>query len=108
MRFFTKAIMAIMASMAITSSVSANFDETIPVVPQVLKITNLLRTLDLTKPVIREITSSALQNIAEESVSEYFFPIDSGYEENLALITAENRKTKESLSITRDPDYDDG
>ncbi|KAG0327144.1 dolichyl-diphosphooligosaccharide--protein glycosyltransferase subunit 1 [Podila humilis] len=80
----------------------------VPLVPQNLKITNLLRTLDLTRPLIREITSAAIQNIAEESVQEYYFPLDQTYLSNLAYISAENRKTKEALELVKDDKYFDG
>ncbi|KAF9353450.1 dolichyl-diphosphooligosaccharide--protein glycosyltransferase subunit 1 [Mortierella sp. AD094] len=83
-------------------------EDTIPPVPQVFKITNLLRTLDLSKPLIREITSAAVLNIAEKDATEYYFPVDQAFLPHLALITAENRKTKENLEVTKDPEYSDG
>lgn len=67
-----------------------------------LKITNLLRTLDLSKPRVREITSAAVQNMGTENATVYYYPIDSVYVDKLAHITAENRKTKEALEITKD------
>ncbi|KAG0019695.1 proteasome regulatory particle base subunit [Podila clonocystis] len=80
----------------------------VPIVPQNIKITNLLRTLDLSRPLIREITSAAIQNIAEEDVNDYYFPVDQTYMSNLAHITAENRKTKETLELVKDEQYLDG
>ncbi|KAF9433630.1 dolichyl-diphosphooligosaccharide--protein glycosyltransferase subunit 1 [Entomortierella beljakovae] len=111
MRFSTKAILAIMTSFVMSSGVMAQDDwpeDVIPNVPQVFKITNLLRTLDLSKPVIREITSSALLNIAEESVTDYYFPVDVIFDDQLSIITAENRKTKEALVVSKDSEYTDG
>lgn len=80
----------------------------VPIVPQNIKITNLLRTLDLSRPLVREITSAAIQNIAEEDVKDYYFPVDHAYMSNLAYITAENRKTKEALELVKDEQYLDG
>ncbi|KAI7831767.1 Ribophorin I [Gamsiella multidivaricata] len=100
-----------MASLLVSSVATAQPDDEFsgpkPIVPQVLVITNLLRTLDLSRPMIREITSAALQNVAEENVTEYYFPVDQGYSDSLAFITAENRKTKENLEVTKDPEYFD-
>jgi len=114
MRFFISrhTFVAIVASLLISSAVvSADglnwSDEDVPIVPQVFKITNLLRTLDLSKPLIREITSAAIQNIASEDVSDYYFPVDHAYEDNLAHISAENRKTKETLQVIKDPEFHD-
>jgi oligosaccharyltransferase complex subunit alpha (ribophorin I) len=95
-------------SSAVVSAEGVNWsDEDVPIVPQVIKITNLLRTLDLSKPLIREITSAAIQNIASEDVTEYYFPVDQAYMDHLAYISAENRKTKEILQVTKDPEHYD-
>ncbi|KAF9189791.1 proteasome regulatory particle base subunit [Haplosporangium sp. Z 767] len=114
MRFFSsQALVAIMASLLLTSVASAQEDEDswsdgdVPIVPQNFKITNLLRTLDLSKPFVREITSAAVMNVAKEDVNEYFFPVDQTYEPHLAHISAENRKTKEVLEVIKDPEFYD-
>lgn len=74
-------------------------------VPQVFRITNLLRTIDLTQTLVRETTSAAILNTDTEPQSEYYFPVDQAYTPNLALVTAENRKTKQSLKIEKDSQY---
>ncbi|KAF9942859.1 proteasome regulatory particle base subunit [Mortierella alpina] len=111
MRFISsQALVAIVASLLLSSVASAHenwSDEDTPIVPQVLKITNLLRTLDLSKSLVREITSAAVLNIAQEDVNEYYFPVDQAYTANFAHITAENRKTKEVLEVTKDPEFVD-
>ncbi|KAG0044658.1 proteasome regulatory particle base subunit [Gryganskiella cystojenkinii] len=117
MRFFIsrRTFVAIVASLLISTAVIVSAeddhvnwsDEDIPSVPQTLKITNLLRTLDLSKSLIREVTSAALQNIATEAVSEYYVPLDQAYSDHIAYITAENRKTKEILHVTKDEKYSD-
>ena len=116
MRFFISrhTFVAIVASLLISAAVVSATDDhvnwsdaDIPTVPQTLKITNLLRTLDLSKPLIREITSAALQNIATEDISEYYVPIDQAYTDHLAHISAENRKTKETLLVTKDEKHTD-
>ncbi|KAF9580756.1 proteasome regulatory particle base subunit [Lunasporangiospora selenospora] len=122
MRFIpsTKALVAVITALVAISSSSlvssfsmddegyfpggADLD---PLVPQHLKITNLLRTLDLSKPLVREITSAALQNVAEQNVTDYYFPVDQVYTFNLAHISAENRKTKESLKVIKDTEFYD-
>ncbi|KAF9087232.1 proteasome regulatory particle base subunit [Mortierella sp. AD031] len=113
----THALVAIIAAISLTSTaVSASeaaateefwSEEDVPMVPQTFKITNLLRTLDLSKPVIREITSAAVQNTADNDVTDYYFPVDQVYSSNLAFISAENRKTKEVLQVTKDQDFQD-
>ncbi|KAF9926629.1 proteasome regulatory particle base subunit [Linnemannia zychae] len=82
-------------------------EQDVPIVPQTWKITNLLRTLDLSKPIIREITSAAVQNTGEQHQTDYYFPVDQAYSDNLAYISAENRKTKEALEVTKDEVYYD-
>ncbi|KAF9427461.1 dolichyl-diphosphooligosaccharide--protein glycosyltransferase subunit 1 [Podila epigama] len=82
-------------------------EDDVTTVPQTLKITNLLRTLDLSRPLVREITSAAIQNIAEENITEYYFPVDQIYIPHLAHISAEDRKTKEPLEMIKDDHYQD-
>jgi oligosaccharyltransferase complex subunit alpha (ribophorin I) len=108
MYFSRQALVALVASFLLSSVAMAqeedwseDVDETL-LSSSDLKITNLLRTLDLSKPRIREITSAAVQNIGTENATEYYHPIDQVYFERLSHITAENRKTKESLEIARD------
>ncbi|KAF9130180.1 proteasome regulatory particle base subunit [Mortierella sp. 14UC] len=110
----TNALVAtIIAAISLTSSssfVAAEeywSEQDVPIVPQSFKITNLLRTVDLSKPIIREITSAAVQNTAEQDQTEYYFPVDQAYSDNLAFITAENRKTKEVLEVIKDEKYYD-
>ncbi|KAF8959781.1 hypothetical protein BGZ46_001691, partial [Entomortierella lignicola] len=103
--------MAFMASLVMSSVALAQDSwqqEDVPSVPQVFKISNLLRTLDLSKPLIKEITSAAVLNVAKEDATEYYFPIDSAFLDNLAFISAENRKTKENLEVIKDTEYSDG
>ncbi|CAO3568941.1 unnamed protein product [Mortierella alpina] len=111
MRFISsQALVAMVASLLLSSAASAEenwSNEDTPIVPQVLKITNLLRTLDLSKPLVREITSAAVLNIVQEDVHEYYFPVDQAYTANLAHIWAENRKTKEALEVIKDPEFAD-
>ncbi|KAF9198941.1 hypothetical protein BGZ49_000120 [Haplosporangium sp. Z 27] len=111
MRFSSQAIMAFMASLVMSSVTLAQDSwqqEDVPSVPQVFKISNLLRTLDLSKPLIKEITSAAVLNVAKEDATEYYFPVDSAFLDNLAFISAENRKTKENLEVIKDTEYSDG
>lgn len=108
----TSLVATIIAALALTATPVVHAEEfwseqDVPIVPQTLKITNLLRTLDLSKPIIREITSAAVQNTAEQDVIDYYFPVDQAYADNLAFISAENRKTKEALEVTKDDEFVD-
>ncbi|KAG0319623.1 proteasome regulatory particle base subunit [Dissophora globulifera] len=98
--------------MALLCSLTAAQDdswssENIPSVPQTLKITNLLRTLDLSRPLIREITSAAILNTGQEDATVYYHPVDQVYTTHLAHISAENRKTKEALEVIKDTEFFD-
>ncbi|KAK3822688.1 MAG: Ribophorin I [Benniella sp.] len=113
MYFSRQALVAFVASLILSSVAMAqeedwseDVDETL-LGPSDLKITNLLRTLDLSKPRIREITSAAVQNVGTENATEYYHPVDQVYFERLSHIIAENRKTKESLEIVRDDEIFD-
>lgn len=107
----TTLVATIIAALSLTSSVHAEefwSEKDVPIVPQTFKITNLLRTLDLSKPIIREITSAAVQNThADQDQTEYYFPVDQAYSDNLAFISAENRKTKEVLEVSKDDQFYD-
>lgn len=107
----TTLVATIIAALSLTSSVHAEefwSEKDVPIVPQTFKITNLLRTLDLSKPIIREITSAAVQNThADQDQTDYYFPVDQAYSDNLAFISAENRKTKEVLEVSKDEQYYD-
>lgn len=107
----TTFVATIIAALSLTSSVHAEefwSEKDVPIVPQTFKITNLLRTLDLSKPIIREITSAAIQNThADQDQTDYYFPVDQAYSDNLAFISAENRKTKEALEVTKDEQFYD-
>lgn len=104
-------VATIIAALSLTSSVHAEefwSEQDVSIVPQTFKITNLLRTLDLSKPIVREITSAAVQNIhVDQNQTDYYFPVDQAYSDKLAFITAENRKTKEVLEVTKDEQFYD-
>ncbi|KAF9539620.1 proteasome regulatory particle base subunit [Mortierella hygrophila] len=107
----TALVATIIAALSLTSSVHAEefwSEKDVSIVPQTFKITNLLRTLDLSKPIIREITSAAVLNThADQDQTDYYFPVDHAYSDNLAFISAENRKTKEVLEVTKDEEFYD-
>ncbi|KAF9969723.1 dolichyl-diphosphooligosaccharide--protein glycosyltransferase subunit 1, partial [Actinomortierella ambigua] len=105
--------LAVLAEEATTATGSADdmqnwtAEELGTIIKQNVRITNLLRTLDLTTPITREITSAAVLNIDTTDVDEYFFPMDMFYTDSLASIEAENRKTKQKLEIVKDVVDDD-
>ncbi|KAG0021967.1 proteasome regulatory particle base subunit [Podila clonocystis] len=97
-----QAMSSVFVVLLLAASKVATAETPVSSVPQVFRITNLLRTIDLTQTLVRETTSAAILNTGTEPQSEYYFPVDQAYSPNLALITAENRKTKESLEIEKD------
>jgi len=104
-----RAMASVLVSFAVVLLIAANqvvtAETPVSSVPQVFRITNLLRTIDLTQTLVRETTSAVILNTDTEPQSEYYFPVDQAYTPNLALVTAENRKTKESLKIENDSQY---
>ncbi|KAG0339984.1 proteasome regulatory particle base subunit [Podila horticola] len=94
-----------LAVLLLATSQVATAEAPVSSVPQIFRITNLLRTIDLTHSLVRETTSAAILNTGTEPRSEYYFPVYQSYSPHLALITAENRKTKESLEIEKDGQY---
>ena len=56
--------------------------------PQVFKNSNLLRTIDITKPYVRETVAMVIDNISKEPQAEYYVPIPKGIVENISYLEA--------------------
>jgi len=56
--------------------------------PQVFKNSNLLRTIDITKPYVRETVAMVIDNISKEPQAEYYVPIPKGIAENISYLEA--------------------
>jgi oligosaccharyltransferase complex subunit alpha (ribophorin I) len=70
-------------------------------VPQYWKNTNMLRTIDLTSPVVRIATSVVAQNIHNESIGEYYYPIPEEWNKHLSYIEVKERKTEQVFEVEK-------
>jgi len=61
----------------------------------------MLRTIDLTSSIVREITSVVAQNIHNESIGEYYYPIPKEWDEHLSFIEVKERKTEQSFEVEK-------
>ncbi|RIA96849.1 Ribophorin I [Glomus cerebriforme] len=61
----------------------------------------MLRTIDLTSSVVREATSFAAQNIHNESIGEYYYPIPTEWDEHLSYIEVKERKTEQFFQVEK-------
>lgn len=76
---------------SLTSCSSADSTLDLPkdfVPPQVFKNSNLLRTIDITKPYVRETVAMVIDNISKEPQAEYYVPIPKGIIENISYLEA--------------------
>ena len=60
--------------------------------PPVFKNTNLLRTIDLTKPYSREVIAVVVENVSEEPQSDYFVAFASDVVDRLSYVEARDKK----------------
>jgi hypothetical protein len=60
--------------------------------PPVFKNTNLLRTIDLTKPYSKEIIAVIAENISGKKQSEYFVPFDKDVVDRVSYVEATDKK----------------
>ncbi|GBC04040.1 hypothetical protein RclHR1_05490003 [Rhizophagus clarus] len=59
------------------------------------------RTIDLTSSIVRETTSFAAQNIYNESIGEYYYPIPKEWDEHLSFIEVKERKTEQYFEVEK-------
>lgn len=69
--------------------------------PQVFKNTNLLRTVDLSKPYSREVVAIIVENTSEQPQSEYYVPLDRVQAERVSYVEARNKKVEGKFNVTR-------
>ena len=62
-------------------------------IPQTFQHTNLLRTVDLTKPYIRESTALILENISNTTQTEYYWGIPLNLVPKLSYLEVKEKKT---------------
>src|SRR5438045_1294012 len=70
-------------------------------VPQHWRNTNMLRTIDLTGPIVRVATAVVAQNIHNESLGEYYYPIPEEWNEHLSYIEVKERKTEQTFEVEK-------
>src|SRR4051794_25032564 len=108
MRLFYKLLYRFLAFIVLTTclicktSAQVNAITTAPFnVPQHWRNTNMLRTIDLTSPIVRVATSVVAQNIHNESIGEYYYPIPEEWDEHLSYIEVKEKKTEQSFEVER-------
>lgn len=60
--------------------------------PQVFQNTNLLRTVDITRPYTREVVAAIVENISDAPQSEYYLPFDAEIFGNISYVEARDKK----------------
>ncbi|KAI5847764.1 Ribophorin I [Morchella snyderi] len=75
--------------------------------PQVFKQSNLLRTIDLTKPYAREIIAAVVENISEQPQSEFYLPVDKATLPKLSYVEARNKKGSGEEFVVTPVEYND-
>ncbi|KAL7266986.1 dolichyl-diphosphooligosaccharide--protein glycosyltransferase subunit 1 [Rhizina undulata] len=60
--------------------------------PQVFKNANLLRTIDLTKPYVRETIAIIVENISNEPQAEYYLPVPKDLVPKISYVEAKDKK----------------
>ena len=81
--------------------VSAGVKEASFIVPQTWKNLNLLRTVDLTTPIVREVTAFVAFNTGDDPSKEYYFPVSEERDKHLAWISANERKTTVNFEVEK-------
>ena len=60
--------------------------------PQVFKNNNLLRTIDLSRPYVKETTAVIVENISKEPQTEYYLPFAKDVVPRISSIEARDKK----------------
>jgi hypothetical protein len=79
-------VSCVLFSLSLSSSVIAS-------VPQTFRHANLLRTIDLTKPYIRDSTALILENIGNSPQTEYFWGVPLELAPKLSYLEVREKKT---------------
>src|SRR6185312_10948429 len=81
--------------------VSADVKRASFIVPQTWKNLNVLRTVDLTTPIVREVTAFVAINTGDDPSKEYYFPVSEENDKHLAWISANERKTALNFEVEK-------
>lgn len=73
--------------------------------PQVLQNTNLLRTVDITRPYSRETIAAIVENTSDAPQSEYYIPFDKEVIGNVSYVEARDKKGPTGEFIVRKVDF---
>jgi hypothetical protein len=76
-------------------------------IPQTLQHTNLLRTLDLTKPYVRDSTALILENISNTTQTEYFWGIPLDLVPALSYLEVKEKKSGNADLFPVEPALED-
>lgn len=61
--------------------------------PQVFKHSNLLRTIDLTRPYARETIAAVVENVSKGPQSEYYLPVSKETLPKVSYVEAKDKKS---------------
>jgi Ribophorin I len=76
-------------------------------IPQTLQHTNLLRTLDLTKPYVRDSTALILENISNTTQTEYYWGIPLELVPALSYLEVKEKKSGNADLFPVEPALED-
>jgi hypothetical protein len=62
-------------------------------IPQNFQHTNLLRTIDLTKPYVRDSTALILENVGDSAQTEYYWGIPAELDSKLSYLEVKEKKS---------------
>lgn len=68
-------------------------------VPQSFQITNLLRTIDLTKPYVRDSTALILENISNSTQTEFFWGVPLELVSKQSYLDVKEKKTAAATQV---------
>ncbi|RUP50168.1 Ribophorin I [Jimgerdemannia flammicorona] len=71
-------------------------------IPQNFVNVHILRNLDLSSAVVRELTTVVVKNVANDAQSEYFVPIPEQIDAHVAIVEASNKKSGTQLEVKKD------
>lgn len=75
--------------------------------PQVFQHSNLLRTIDLSKPYARETVAAVVENVSGEPQSEYYLPVDKSVLPRLSYVEARDKKGAGEAFVVTPVEFDE-
>ncbi|RHZ81062.1 hypothetical protein Glove_124g21 [Diversispora epigaea] len=97
-------IVLIVLSICLIHNTSATTENEI-IIPQYWINTKFIRTIDITTAVVRENIAILAQNVHNEPLREYYFPINENFDVHLSYITVKEKKTSKIFNIVK-ADFD--